>query len=637
MKKLFILFQWAFVIAFALFALRMWTRPVPPPERHPETWSSWDGFSALSIAGVSRTAAESYVTRDQLAGFLEALQGAGYQTIWPEDALAFLEGRHPLPDQAVLLMFEGGRKDSYVHTTPVLRQAGAVATLAVPTRLVENGSRFYLRPRDLARIAREPHWRLASMGHRAHEARTVGPDRTARFLTTRRDAAEGDEAYRARVLADFAEARRYLARAGATEPVAYLLPFADAGTGPGSDPLAGPAITDALAAQHALAFTRADEIFNGPFRDPRQLSRVRMDGTWTPDRLLAALQASRPRLTGVEGFADPSAWTGSGEVSGEQLTLSTGALAWVKGSEGWSDVEVSFACRPATGGAVSVYVRHAGPHRYLRLRVAPDGVVLQEKLGSQAQTLFSSGRPTDRDHHYSVRTRGNRVWVFEDDTALAGPLPVTRGTARGRIGLEAEGGPAIITRFAANPQYGPVALSDRGWAGVPPGERDRVRRLVVPWFDTRRPVTVSEDQRLDLLLAAAEGVEVIPSFQGGEELDAAAAGLRAAEVEQALDHLITRPLVRRLAVADQAGPLADALRARGYGVVRWVEADQERNWTPDDRSARAGQAWIMLNARPAFAGESNRWLSLAPADQLAVEVDQGTTLPPGVRRVVRYP
>ncbi len=294
MKKPFHLLQWAVLLALILFGLRVVFRPIPPPAYQPETWNSWSGFQALSYAGITREDHPDHVTPAHFAGQLAALKQAGFQTIFPEDALAFLEKQHPLPDRALLILVEGGRKDTYISATSALRKQGMVATMMVPTSLTRRWSSLYLHVRDLKIFARQAHWRIGSMGHCAIELTRNPTGENGPFLTQRLTVAgqiERDDAYRSRIMHDFEEARRILKKAGITSITAYLFPHENDGTSRKADPLAASAIAAALKAQHRVAFVRDDQAFNGPGSDPLHLTRLKVRGDWTPEYLLSALQA----------------------------------------------------------------------------------------------------------------------------------------------------------------------------------------------------------------------------------------------------------------------------------------------------------------------------------------------------------
>lgn len=643
MKKLFTLLQWAVVIAFILFGLRMLNHRTPPPARQPETWTSWAGFHALSFAGITRSAQPGCLTRRQLARHLEALSDAGYHTLFPQEALAFLEGRHPLPDRAVLLLFEGGRKDSFLHATPLLRRHQAVATLLVPTALLRDGQgSFFLRAGELNKVVREPHWQVGSMGHRALLTKTNAQGRVIRFLSQRLTTAEGitetDDTYRARVLADLAEASRILAQTSATTNCALLLPYADDGRQPEADPLAAEAIGDAIRMFHPVAFTQAGLSYNGPDRDPRNLSSLRVPEDWNSERLLAELSAAEPRTTGLTGVAPLEAWTieGGATTNDGSLHLEPETHAWLRGTEGWSDAVIELGLRRTAGASAVLFLRHTGPDRYLRLRAGEEGLLLQEKLGPSTQTLYADRTPAPTAGTIQVQMKGNRLWLFMDDRLLAGPLPLARVTRHGRVGVAAEAGAVAITHLTAQPEIGRLALSPLGYRAVPETERTTVHTLITPWFDARRTPSLTMEQREDLLLAADAGVTFIPLIEGGQDLTAEQAAALVEGIARTLDHDMTRALVTALAVDHDQENLARALRHRGYEVTRLVEGDQLPTAGATRDASTLADAWVILHMSQELLGDPVRWKRLAPAARLALELSESATPPNDIMRVVRF-
>lgn len=644
MKKLFHLVQWAVVIAVILFTVRALTRPVPPPNYHPETWSSWQGFYVLSFAGISRDNHPDYVAPARLTEHLQALREAGYQTIFPEDALAFLDGRHALPEKAVLLLFENGRKDSFIMATPRLQREGAVATMCVPTIRTRRWSTFYLRHRDLQKLARSPHWRLASMGHRAVENVVDARGRKGHYLTARLrkdDVVENDEAFQARIMGDFAEAQRMLARAGVTQVQAYLFPFADAGTSAEADPQAAEIILQALATCHPLAFTRADDAYNGPSSDPFQLSRLRVPGSWSAQDLLNELEHARPRFDRVTEIGSPGQWTleGASEVADGELRLGSGAQAWRHGSSDWADGTVNVGFHRGTGVLASIYLRYAGPYRHLRLSVQDDGLRLQERLGRTLQTLFmqplAGGTGTGESHQITVRLRGKRVWLEDHGVPLAGPLPLTTYTARGRLGFAAENGALEIATFSAEPSDELVGLAG-DFRAMKDEDQDRLTALVVPWFARGSPPVVSEGQRYDLLAAAAEGLTYIPLIEGTDPLTPEQARTWAGALNKALDHTMTKTLVHKVALREPVHPLAEALRERGYQVVRVLDQEQAQALLRDASAHLQGDSLLVLNVASGTESTLAGLARLAPADRLAIEAEPGAARPIGLRRIEQF-
>ena len=640
MKKLFHLIQWAVLIAFCILGIRYLTRPIAPPLYQPEAWSSWQGFQVLSYAGISRDRHPDYVSPRLLAEHLEALAAAGYQTIFPEDALAFLEGRHPLPENALLLMFEGGRKNSYINAAPILRRLGMVATVFVPTTVTRRWGNFYLRSSDLKKVVADPHWHLASMGHRAIETLPDPAGGEAGHYLTRRQKIKGgpesDEVYQARVTADFVEANRRLSKAGITNRTAYLFPYGDAGTAAEADPLAARIIAEVLPLYHDLAFTRADDPFNGAASEPLYLTRLRVPGNWDAATLLDQLEKAQPRWEPVAALGGPEHWifAGAGDCTGQVLRLDPGAQAWLRGSGCWTDSELELTLTRQPGAEASLYLRYAGPHRYLRLHVNDEGLRLQERLGRTLQTLFTRAHPPAHGPAYqlALRLRGNRVWLYEQGQLLAGPLPLTRFTASGRTGLEAGGAALEVTQFSARPGLGAVALS-ASYRALPAPAQKGISLLIVPWLTAAAPPALSDAQRHDLLLAASDGLTVVPLIEVSSALSIEQAVAYADGLVQALDHDITRPLITRLALRGGDDHLAWALRERGFQIVRLLEG-----WPALEGQTYASlgrDLLVLLQVEPVLA-DLDRLLRLAPAHRWAVDGADDFAPAAGLRRVEHY-
>ena len=95
-----------------------------PPEPEKSEWYRRSGFVALSYKGIVRKDSQEGTSVTEFDEQMKALHDLGFTTISLEDVENFYYNNKQLPERALLLMFEGGRKDSAVFTHPTLVKYG---------------------------------------------------------------------------------------------------------------------------------------------------------------------------------------------------------------------------------------------------------------------------------------------------------------------------------------------------------------------------------------------------------------------------------------------------------------------------------------------------------------------------------
>jgi hypothetical protein len=636
-----VLLQWVVIAVAAALGIARLARPAPLPDYRPETWRAWDGFMAISYRAVTARQDGSCPSDRRLSEHLRALRDAGYHAIRPEDAARFLNGEAPLPDRAVLILFDGGgRKDTLLRATPVLRKTGMLATLGVQTRSTLTRNVLDLSRRELKRVARLPHWSLAGMGHDAASQIPVGPhDRRGRFLCRRvwhADAAEDDAAFASRLTADYRESLTILASAGA-HPAAYVYPFADPGTSPTADPLAASVNAACVRQFFKIAFTRATEPLNEAFADPYDLTRLPIPAEWTGERLVAELERYQRLDARMDGFADSRRFAGQGlRIAAARLRMRQGGYAWLLGTRNWTDCEISAGFAPRGEGGVALYARYAGPDSYVRVTRDEHGLRVQECISNVLQTIawcpFSpSNSPQDA---IRLRVKGRRAWIWNGATAMAGPLPLSALTARGRAGLESLTTTIELQQFRAEPLAGAVAVAPT-LAAIPADRLDAVQSVLRIWDPAGAAEAPGARLRDEVLAAAGRGVEIIPFIRLSTSAAGSADAL-AESVTAALSPPELRMFVARVAIAGGTPEHLRHLRAEGLGVVQVIARSQARRPAPKGDLPKPGE-WLIIEAEvgtPAVPWE--QWLRACPPWRLAAEPAEGAALPPGVRPVVRF-
>ncbi len=636
MKKLSILIQWILVAGFLGFAIYALLRERPVPVRDTASWRGWKGFMAISYPGLDAKESDVYTTPKQLEHHLQALQAAGYRTITPEDALAFLREDAPLPPKALLLLFEGGRKDSVVYTVKPFQETGFSGTLCLPSRIMRSRGAFFLHRSDLQRIAKLGFWQFAGMGDQAIDEIPTGPDGdTGHFLTRRlwtEAGPESLEAFQERVAADYADCVEAIEEETGVRPIAYVYPFADAGHGPEADPEAARINREEVTRYFKLAFIRADNPFNGPGRDPFNLTRLRVPGRLTGEELVQELERYAPQFDTVGEAHDASFWQVDGTVQFtlDGMEVAAQSAAWLRGSEPWTDVDISTTLRITSDTAAAIYARYTSPKSYLRVTVTPAGIRVQENLQGNIRTLHWHPDPPEIHEPVSLRLRvkGSRAWLWRKDTLLAGPLPLAAELSHGRSGIGSDIGSLHVGAFSATPLVSDYTLADQ-LDQVPTKEYANIKALIVPL--SPKGDEPSPEQRQAILSAAGQGTEMIPLLPAGADPEEISASLSAL-----FNHPITRSLIHRVAIPSPSSVQLQRLHDRDLDVIVLLPAA-----TPEperfDLTQLSPSDMILLEGSEAESlSELDRLLATTPAYRFIGLLDPVASRELGISRGIRY-
>jgi len=643
MKKYSILAQWFVLASIAAFAAYIVVRPTPQPDYAPETWQDWCGVTVLSYAGIARTDSPVYPSVKRLEAQLTALRDAGYRTVRPEDVRSFLDERAPLPKKALLLIFEGGRKEAFIRATPVLQRTGFTAVIAVPTTVMSQWGSFYLKRADIGKVARLPQWQVGSMGHQAiNPLPGDSAVEHGRFLAQRtrlNGQEESADAFRERILQDYARSAHILQEAAGKPPLLYLYPFGEAGQSAEADPLAEAANRDAVTRHFGLAFIGGSNAFNGPGSDPWSMTRLRVPGDWAPERLLAELSSSQPRTNSQIAIGTAQDWVfeREGELRGSQLHLSAGSVAWLRGTDAWTDTDSSADLHPDAKGVAALYARYTGVRSWLRVTVDAEGVCVQERVGERLYTLCRRPAASTAQNAQRIRLsiRNNRAWVWLNDQPVAENLPISPNTHRGRVGLGSDQGNLRVSDFTVRPLPARWILAN-SIRLVPDAARDQVQAILPNWFRAGETPSLAQTAQQDLLLSAVAGIHTHPLLTGGAALDAEAARAWAAAIDAELIRADLKLLTPTLAVEGPAFPLATELRNRNYRVTHLLTPEQALKWGRSIAQATPDEV-IVVNGRGPEAEQAMAWLlRVVPASRLALREADGAAIAPDIATVRRY-
>lgn len=76
-------------------------------------------------------AENSPLTPDSFKKYMEELKAGGYETVFLDDLIAFVDGKGTLPEKPVVVTFDDGYESNYVYAWPILKELGMKADISV--------------------------------------------------------------------------------------------------------------------------------------------------------------------------------------------------------------------------------------------------------------------------------------------------------------------------------------------------------------------------------------------------------------------------------------------------------------------------------------------------------------------------
>ncbi len=584
--------QYGILAVFVFFIYQTAFKRDVPPVHNRDLWSQRDGFVAISYGGITvEDSNRVLVTKTRLREQLETLAKAGYQTVTTQDILDFYKNNKPLPDKALYLMFEGGRKDSVLFSQPVLTKVGYNAALYLYGDRLTGWNRFFVRNTELRKIADNPFWDVNSMGYHSSLINLTPSGRydyylTSYLLESDGKPAEAPEAFDKRVEEDYQLAASSLDKLAGKPPHGYV--FMPANTLGVSLPeaIAKPNEED-LARFFPLAFTRVGESYNAREANPLALSRMQVGPEWSAERLLLEIESRMPKSSFMD-FSESvkqglwQVYFGDMGTKGQELVLTSpkdkDAFARLRGSESFENFICEVKTNPAPDGASLVYLRYRNAGSFVRVQTTADRVLIQEKNGPALntiyQTLFRYTLPVEQTGpiSYFFCVKGNRLIVRVNGTSIGSyPIPLSPETNRGSFALGSLGaGTAHAAVFSDLKlrTFPPRWVQAGQVADVPMDTAETLTTMILP------AASLQADPVRDaaaLVAAATNGVAV---FLDMPEADKASVEDTLRFVESAPGAIVFSKLLRGFVLPldrfEDAATLRDvaaAIHAKGYEVA----------------------------------------------------------------------
>ncbi len=152
-----------FLTTLILIAVFDWEEYVPVDKTE---YAHDNGFITISYFGVDRTRKKTLIDDDMLEKHLTALKNSGYVTISQQDVIDYYKNGKKLPERALYLIFEDGRRDSSLFAQPILEKNNFKASMMTyADKFIKKDSKF-LQPDDLESMTENSFWELGTNGYR---------------------------------------------------------------------------------------------------------------------------------------------------------------------------------------------------------------------------------------------------------------------------------------------------------------------------------------------------------------------------------------------------------------------------------------------------------------------------------------
>ncbi len=125
-----------------------------------------NGFIAISYFGVDRDGTSTLISTERLDEHLEALSKNGFVTISSKDIKNYYESGTLLPENALFLMFEDGRRDTGIFTSKILEKYNYLGTILSYAEKFETKDSLFLSPEELLDLQKSTFWEVGTNGYR---------------------------------------------------------------------------------------------------------------------------------------------------------------------------------------------------------------------------------------------------------------------------------------------------------------------------------------------------------------------------------------------------------------------------------------------------------------------------------------
>lgn len=380
------------------------------------------GFVALSYFGVDRTGTHDLIGSELLDEHLTALQKNGFVTITGKDIENYYKNGQNLPEHALFLNFEDGRRDTVVFAEKLLEKHNYHGTVSTYADNLKGDDSKFLRPRELKNLTKHGYWELGSNGYRlyfinvfdrwnhylgnmnpviySHMASVLGRKYNHYLMDYIRDdkdfPVESYQAMKDRITDDYTLLRDTYTEDLGYVPSIYTLMHANTSRF-GNHPDVSAVNEKWIRQLFAINFNREGYSVNNRKSSIYDLTRMEPRAYWPVNHLLMRIRDDGyPDIQFVNGDADQYAqWNvekGAAEFKNEAIYLTTDSkkngLMELRNHDNLQDVRLSVDLKGNVFGTQKLYLRAGeGLSRYVVVGLVNNHLVVGEKAGEAEKTL----------------------------------------------------------------------------------------------------------------------------------------------------------------------------------------------------------------------------------------------------------
>ena len=414
----------------------------------------------LVYHGIVNDADVENITLTDFKEQLFALRRAGWQTVTLADFSRFIKSEIVLPEKSFLLTFDDGRKDSYYPADPLLKALGYNAVVfAISRHITDETHPYYLSQKELLHMLDSGRWEVGAHTKDGHDmTRIAAGDAGGHFYSDKLwlDGAhrlETTEEFIARVSEDFAAARRDIESALGTTILGFAFPFGDFGQDSKNFPEAKAIVPGIARDSYPLLFYQVRSntgfSFNYPQNGNAMMKRFEVGPEWTPETLLAALDAGKEKTLPYADTFEQGApgWIrtwGSMHTQGGVLALgaqtdTTGSTAFLDGSRSWKEYSFQAVLDWLSGNNVVLMARYHDEANHLACNFTDDTVRIERYTDGTFALLREAERPSAVSTHdlpLEIRVEGNTIECVVGGYAVSYTDDESSVIHRGGIGFK---------------------------------------------------------------------------------------------------------------------------------------------------------------------------------------------------------